>query len=313
MSSRAEEPDSARPKIVVSVPLYECISQFRLGAADSDDILEGVSPFLVCPQHYHRANGTRLDCNTYGLLTSQSGSTTITDLRTLSEPKLQSPGDALELSAFVGGYSCLIDCLLGTDHGAAMRLRQHADFWRENAITLTNMLERDQLAGFLMRIMRTLQLITISYINRALEVGTAAALPNYSRIEDAVNDRTWQNLSQLPTRYLDIKPAPVATMATTANTAPASVTSSATAPTASPRLSVRVDAPKNHQHPDWATKFAESAKEIKELKLDATRPKVCLSYHLRGTCFESCREHSTHRALTATEKSAVQAFLDKAL
>ena len=86
-----------------------------------------------------------------------------------------------------------------------------------------------------------------------------------------------------------------------------------TATTATARLSVRVDAPKGHQQTDWAAKFAGSAKEIKELKLDATRPKVCLSYHLRGTCFESCREHSTHRALTTAEKTSVQTFLDKTL
>ena len=78
-------------------------------------------------------------------------------------------------------------------------------------------------------------------------------------------------------------------------------------------LSVRSDAPKSHQNMEWVTKFAGSAKEIRELKLDATRPKICLSYHLRGTCFESCRENATHRALTASEKTTVQVFLDKTL
>ena len=78
-------------------------------------------------------------------------------------------------------------------------------------------------------------------------------------------------------------------------------------------MSVRVDAAKSHQNPEWTAKFASSAKEIKDLKLDTNRPKICLSYHLRGTCFESCREHPTHRALTTAEKTATQAFLDKAL
>ena len=251
-----------------------------MGAPDPDDLLEGLTPFLVCPQYYHRATGT------YGLLTSQSGSATIADLRTLSEPKLQSPRDALELSSFVGGYSCLVDCLLGVDHGASSRLRQHAKFWQQNATALTSMLERDLLPRFLMRIMRTLQLITISYINWALEHGAAAALPDYySRIEDAVNHGTWQNLSQLPTHYLEAKStsavsitAASTTAAAPHNQAPPAPTSST--PAAAARLSVRVDAPKGHQHSDWAAKFVGSAKEIKEFKLDAARPKVCLSYHL---------------------------------
>jgi hypothetical protein len=202
------------------------------------------------------------------------------------------------------------------NHGASARLRQHAEFWQQNATALTNMLERDLLPGFLMRIMRTLQLITIGYINQALEHGATAALPDYSRIEDAVNHRTWQNLSQLPVHYLEAKSAPTvsAAAATVATAPPAPSPSATTAPTSTAaRLSVRVDAPKGPQLTDWSAKFASSAKEIKELKLDPARPKVCLSYHLRGTCFEACREHSTHRVLTATEKAAVQNFLEKAL
>ena len=113
--------------------LFERISQFRLGAADTDDLVEGVSPFLICPQHYHLAAGTRLECNTYGMLTSGSGAAAMADIRELSDPKLKSPRDALELSTFVGGYSCLVDVLLGENHGAAARLRNHATFWQQNA------------------------------------------------------------------------------------------------------------------------------------------------------------------------------------
>lgn len=234
------------------------------------------------------------------------------DIRELTAPKLKSPRDALELSSFVGGYSCLMDCLIGDNHGAAARLRDHAAFWQQNAPALSSMVGQDQLPGFLMRIMRTLQLITIGYINSALQFGAAAALPDYGRIEDAVRHRTWQNLSQLPPHYLEAKAAPSVAKSMATAAPPTQGLNAPTATTES-RLSVRADAPKAHQHSDWATKFAGSAKEIKELKLDATRPKVCLSYHLRGTCFESCREKATHRALTAAEKTAVQSFLDKTL
>ena len=312
VSNRASEPDSARTPIVVTVALFERISQFRLGAPDPDDILEGVTPFLVCPQHYHRAADARLECNTYGMITSGGGAAAMSDIRELSDAKVLSPRDPLELSCFVGGYSCLMDCLIGNDHAAAVRLRHHAAFWQQNAPALASMLERDQLAGFLMRIMRTIQLITIGYINTALQHGTAAALPDYGRIEEAVRHRTWQNLSQMPPRYMEEKAPAVAAKA--ASIGPTPSPTATTAPTAAtPRLSVRADAPKSHQNGDWHTKFTGSAKEIKELKLDASRPKICLSYHLRGTCFESCRENATHRALTVAEKTSVQAFLDKTL
>ena len=242
------------------------------------------------------------------------------DIHALTAPKLKAPRDAFELPSFVGGYSCLLDVLLGADHGAAARIRQHATFWQQNAQALPSMLGGDQLPGFLMRIMRTIQLITIDYINDALKYGAEAALPDYTPIQDAMRRRTWQNLSQLPLRYLEApvvpagRPATALSLAIAAglHTTPATATTAATAPAAASKA-VRADAPKAHQNSEWVAKYAASGKDIASLKADEGRPKICFSYHLRGTCFEACREHSTHQALTAAEKASVQTFLDKSL
>ena len=321
VSRRAKDPYSAQSPIVVSVALFERVAQFRLGAPDTDDLEEGLSPFLICPQHYHLAAGTRLECNTYGMLTSGSGAPTLADLHDLTAPKLKSPRDALELTSFVGGYSCLLDVLLGEDHGAAARLRNHASFWRQNAPALASMVGSEHLSGFLMRIMRTLQLITVEYINEALQYGAEAALPDYGRIQDAVRHRTWQNLSLMPPHYLEAKATPLpkpvvqpSSLAMAAGLTPTpSTTAAPTAAQPNATKAVRVDAPKAQQNSDWAAKFAASSKDIRVLKAEDGRPKICFSYHLRGTCFEGCREHATHRALTATERTTFQAFLDKAL
>ena len=302
---------------MVLVALFERIAQFRLGAPDTDDLEEGISPFLICPQHYHLAAGTRLECNTYDMLSSGSGTASMADLHVLTASKLKSPQDALQLSAFVGGYSCLLDVLLGEDHGAAARLRNHATFWQQNATALSSMVGADQLPGFLMRIMRTLLLITVEYFNDALQYGAEAALPDYSRIQDAVRHRTWQNLSQLPPHYLEAKAAPgdrPSSLAVAAGLLPppgTATTAAAAAPAAA--QAERADAPKAHQNSDWVAKFAASSKDVKGLKAEEDRPKICFSYHLRGTCFKACRERATHRALTAAEKATVQTFLDKAL
>ena len=252
------------------------------------------------------------------MITSGSGAAAMSDIRELADPKLFSPRDALELMSFVGGYSCLFDVLLGENHGASARLRGHAHFWRQNAHALANMVGRDQLAGFLMRIMRTLQLISVDYVNQALQYGAAAALPDYGRIEDAVRHRTWQNLSQLPPQYLEEKALPVKTVASAssvASTITATTAGQKTQPTAESTrpVAVRVDAPTSQQNTDWVAKFAGSSKTVTALKADDSRPKVCFSYHLRGTCFEACRERATHRALTNAEKTAMQAFQEKAL
>ena len=228
-------------------------------------------------------------------------------------------GPSRRLAAFVGGYSCLLDVLLGEDHGAAARLRSHATFWQQNATALSSMVGADQLPGFLMRIMCTLQLITVKYFNDALQYGAEAALPDYSRIQDAVRHRTWQNLSQLPPHYLEVKAAPterpssLAVLATGLPTPALGTAPTAAAPASGTQQAERADAPKAHQNSDWVAKFAASSKDIKGLKAEEDRPKICFSYHLRGTCFKACRERATHRALTTTEKATVQTFLEKAL
>ena len=320
VDSRATDPGSSGARIVVSVPLIECITQYRLGSPDTDDLTRGVSPFLICPQFFPGAAGTRHECSTYDLITSGSGAAAMSDIRELADPKLLSPRDALELTCFVGGYSCLLDVLLGENHGAAARLRDHAKFWTHNCHALPNMVGADHLAGFLMRIMRTLQLITIDYINQALQHGDAAALPDYSRIEETVRHRTWQNLSQLPPHYLQEKATKTTAVPPTTTSQPPTKTANTQAPSAvgsgssSTRpAAVRADAPTSQKNSDWVTKFAESSKTVTALKGEEGRPKVCLSYHLRGTCFEACGERATHRALTNAEKTAMQAFLEKAL
>ena len=169
-----------------------------------------------------------------------------------------------------------------------------------------------------MRIMRTLQLITIGYINQALQYGEAAALPDYSRIEDAVRHRTWQNLSLLPPHYLEAKAQPVKSAALVNTPSYPSATQTTPLPEvrAAPTArvaAVRADAPEAQQNSDWTAKFSASEKTVVELKAVENCPKICLSYHLRGTCFDACHEHATHRALTTAEKTAVQSFVEKHL
>ena len=270
VSNRSDDPSSARSHIMVSVALFESVSQFHLGAPDTDDLEEGISPFLICPQYHHLAAGTRYECNNYGMLTSGSGAASMADIQALTASKLKAPRDALELSSFVGGYSCLLDVLLGEDHGAAARLRQHATFWQQNAQARPSMLGADQLPGFLMRIMRTIQLTTIDYINDALKYGAEAALPDYNPIQHTVRRRTWQNLSHLPLQYLEESAAALTKPAGTASSLaiaaglsakPAAASTTVTAPSAA--KAVRVDAPKAHQNNDWVTKYAASSKDIR--------------------------------------------------
>ena len=106
---------------MITVPLFENIHQFRVGSAVLDNVSNGVSPFQICPPYFYLATGTRLECNTYGMLTSGGGAAAMSEIRELTEAKILVPRDALELTCFVAGYSCLMDCLIGHEHAAAAR------------------------------------------------------------------------------------------------------------------------------------------------------------------------------------------------
>ena len=79
------------------------------------------------------------------------------------------------------------------------------------------------------------------------------------------------------------------------------------------KLSSHTDAPLVHQNGDWLAKFVASPKLVSALKELAGRLPLCLSYHLRGTCCDNCRDKASHRALTTTERTTMQTFLDRSL
>ena len=321
VTERANEPESARKTIVVSVALFECVSQFRLGA-EVDNIMDGVSPFLVVPTTYYKAAATRIECNNYSMLTEGGNTASLNEIRQLSDTKMNVPQDPLQLMSFVGGYSVFVDVIFGVDHAAAVRLREHYSFWEDMAPRLVGAVLPTELPGICTLIMRSIQLTTIGYINRAQRVGVNDAGPSYQYIEDAANNRTWQNLSQLPPRYLEetTKSKPSAPAVPTPTWSATSATSTITTASGTERTNTRVDASDNQKVAAWHSRFAASAKTVTELKANTDRPttvqgnhKLCLSFHLRGTCFDNCGDKATHRTLAPPEHKAMDAFLDKQL
>jgi hypothetical protein len=136
----------------------------------------------------------------------------------------------------------------------------------------------------------------MSYIHEAQPLGYGAALPDYSYIELSIICRTFQNLSQVPRKYLvtATPAAPVVLgppMGPTLNQAPLCQSTvlpatllPASPPTEARHTRARVDAPAAQQSSDWHSKFAASIKTIAALKAVETRPstaqggnKICLS------------------------------------
>ena len=313
LNNRAKEADSSREALVLSVALFEIILRFDFGADGADAVDQGFSPFLVMPRHFHKADGVRSVCNQYTMLHAGGSSATLSDVKELAVHKWNAPKDALDLISFTGCFSVLSDTVFGVDQAGSKVLRTHASFIRSIATMLPTAVPATELPGVLLNIMRSIQLSTVEYLHIAQELGSEASPPDYRFIENALKRRTWYQLSAMPPRYViaaqSTAPLP---LLQTPSAQPA--ISAATAPVPPVRTAgTAVEAPMTHQVTQWHAKFTASAHTIGALKATANRPALCLSYHLRGKCFDNCREKGTHRSLGAAEHQTMQGFVDTAL
>ena len=201
------------------------------------------------------------------------GSASLAEIHELTEPKLNSPQNPLELMGFTGGYSTIFDSLIGVEHPASLSLRAHAFFWIYHAGELASLVPVSDLPGLLLLFIHSIHVTTMVYLNEAMRIGIAAPSPDYKYIEDAFHRRTSSGLSQMPRHYLDAKKATLAPKATPVTSAPAPKLDTTT----STKLSSCADAPLAHQNGDWLAKFAASPKLVSALKELAGRPPLCLT------------------------------------
>ena len=178
-----------------------------------------------------------MECNTYSLLLSVTGSASLAEICELTKPTLNSPQNPLELMGFTGGYSTIFDSLIGVES-----LRAHAFFWIRQAGELAGLVPVAELPGLLLLFIRSIQVTTIAYLNEAMRIGIAAPSPDYKYIEDAFHHCTWSGLSQMPHCYLDTKKATPLPKATPGASAPTPRLDT----TASAKISSCADAPLAH-------------------------------------------------------------------
>jgi hypothetical protein len=110
--------------------------------------------------------------------------------------------------------------------------------------------------------------------------------------------------------YTALPPPPTSTPTPPAGKPPASLSARTTG--------TLVYAPTDERVQNLHDLFQNGDKSIQVLKTLPGLPKIkkgvgslCLSYHLRGQCFDSCRRASTHRKLDKVESDNIQAFLAK--
>ena len=328
LSQRAMEPDSTQVQQVLTSRIYEGLQQFRVGTTSLEDLTTGLSPFLVCPAGYHKAATQRANIFTYTSMAGDGCVATLDNVRALITTTINVPDNFYQLVDFIGAYSIMIDVITGPNEVLGRSLRRHHHFWRTNiadVVAALSMEVRATQTEFLVGVLRAIQLTVQRHINDKMNLTIEVVEPpDFQHIETAVYRRTFKNsMPNLPASYYaEIQPADRRQAADAAGIPVASPKAADVGAEKGTSGGSQVYADDNMIIQDWHDRLTASGKTVADLKalglrlLPTTQDrkhKLCLSFHLRGNCFDNCRSKATHRKASDAEQKAMDAFLTKHL
>jgi hypothetical protein len=166
-----------------------------------------------------------------------------------------------------------------------------------------------------------LQITCLAYFKEKMYMPTAT-FPDFTRLEENIWFRTFGNLPSMPAEFLYQQAQAMQAHQQSRQQSQSRAFQAPTPAASSERQGNPVDAPPADRVKAWHERYTAKKKSLYTIRTDAGTdvPKVadgskqiCLSYHLRGQCFDICRNRATHRALTPSETTTFQAFVDKHL
>ena len=149
---------------IVSASLYEQISKFRIGTSDQEDLKIGISPFLMCPTGYHRAEAQR-QLNDQYILVNDGNAPTLSDAIQILPQTYNIPTNIYQLVDFIGAYSIVLDIILGDTHPLSIRLRQHHQYWDHHKSMVVNALVVESHGVAILHTLRYIQISCLGYFN----------------------------------------------------------------------------------------------------------------------------------------------------
>jgi hypothetical protein len=272
---RALEPDSAQVHQVVSNECFEEVYNLRLGSKDPENLTLGLTPFLICPRGYHKANSKQEKGKLYATIHSEGFQATISDIRELLTPDINLPDTPYQLVDFVGAYSILIDVLIGKENPLAVAVREHFVFWRGAVSEVVAAISYESAAAqtaFTVGVMRSIQTEVVQNISdRANPHLLEVELPDFQFIVRAIRRRTFGTMPGLPAHYYGAlsSASPVEVPA-----APGPACQGAPTEPSPRTAGANVTASESQIVQAWHTRLTESGKTIQLLKAlgTAARP-----------------------------------------
>lgn len=202
--------------------------------------------------------------------------------------------------------SVVLDVVQGVRHPHAIAFRKFANAGYDRIINaLNNMTEsdRNRYGNVHPRILREVQYNMTLYFTELL-LGKDPDLPHYEDVVQLVRRRRFDQLQELPGRYKE-KPL---TAKLSEEDPPGG------------RKKEGLGARVNNEEPtdrNWQTLYANSGKKLSALAprspKDDNNEQCCLSYHLKGFCYENCPLSASHGLLVGSIKRKMVTFVKREL
>ena len=305
--TRCLQPDAATTQVpAVTNEFVTMLMKGAYGTNNLDDLTQGLTPYQFNHHAHDKATHVEAQGSAMDRILSGDASPTLGELQQLRITTVDQPTQLDQVESGLQALSIVQDCSHGTHHRLSVYLRDDICrvAWPRAKHILQTIIRADyshkgtiQPVPWLANIFRSIQIRLCEFHNSmALPHSTPVPLPDLTGIFAHCIHRQYLLLTPLPTAYLHPLPTPAATPP--ARPPPAS----ARVPAGAPPAAARQPPPDDQRHlvmnaavnAAHKLQFESCGKTITALREDARAPlknhggRICLSWHLKGSCFTNC-------------------------
>lgn len=305
VADRLEQPGATGPGVpIITKNLTDMIVSGELGTESAiDDLTQGLHPYTC--GHVQGPDGEKIQAMAVAFDRVMDGelTPTVTEHILLTSTEVRFPDRDWTAREMIRATSVVLDVVQGVRHPHARAFQEFADKGYEKIITAINNMaaaDRAKYGNVHPCILREVQYGMVLYFQELL-AGSDPDLPRYNDIVNLVKRRRFDQLQPLPHKYVDApkgKSQPGGDLLG--------------GPKKGDKLGARVD---NSEPTDrnWQTLYQNSGKKLATLAprspKDDEGEQCCLSYHLKGFCYENCPRAKTHCVLVGTLKRKMVGFV----
>jgi hypothetical protein len=311
--NRALETSAATsvPPIITKIT-YELTLQCKFGSSDLNNPAEGLHPGQVAHKACGVGAAAQAQAEAYDLTMNRITSPTVAEQAALTTTAAPPPHDTFALDGTVRSLSVVLDVILGVNHRLSLHYREAflKSAWPRALAAFNSYNAASPNSSAAALILRKLQLIFVTFFNGIRLGQPPPPLPPFGDLIIVMLENNYNTLPPLPPRFFPAS-TPITTPATEPTLAapkPAALPTPSTARGNGQRtMGNKVSNP--NVSATWKDKFEACGRSLRDVRDGAPPLPLCLSYHLRGGCFDNCSRTASHKPLSATERSTLTDFV----